>query len=66
MVDMVDELAIAGIHNHAVHTYRLLPAAADCNRSYSVVASRGPGQVPFVFGDAVVVFGVDYGVFSLC
>ncbi len=66
MVDMVDALAWPGIHNHAVHRYLLIPTAADCNTSCCVVASRGPAQVPFVFGEGFVFFGVDDGAFALC
>jgi hypothetical protein len=66
MVDMVDALAGAGVHNHPVHLYILLPATADCNGFCCVVASGGPYQVPFVFCKAGVVFGVYDSVFSLC
>ena len=66
MIDMVDALAGAGVHNHTVHLYRPLPAAADCNGSCSIVASWGPYDVPFVYREAGVVFGVYDSVFSLC
>jgi len=49
IVDMVYELAWAGVHNDTVHLYMPLPAVADCNGSCSVVASWGPYQVPFVY-----------------
>ena len=65
MVDMVDELPVTGVHNHPVHRYALMPAFTDCSTSCCVVASRKPRCLPFVFGQAVVVFGVDDGVLSL-
>jgi len=65
MIDMVAAFAGLDFYNIAVHWYILLPAAADCNTSCSVVASREPGCLPFVFGEAFVVFGVYDGEFAL-
>ncbi len=65
MVDVVNEKMLGRIDYLAVHL-NIKSLFPDPGGSDGIIGIFGLAGIPFVFAQALVIFGVHYGVFALC